>query len=154
MQQDANNSRAWLALGRLRENSGDLAQALQNYQRSLAINGGQPMVSERVAALSRQMTSQTDAALSTGGTRMASHCHTAMQHQGDTNSPAWSVRQRNSQQLIRANSEDHKSVSLCLSARMPTALSEAIHLLLNRMLFDIMTGSEVIDIHLRRAVGL
>lgn len=72
VQQDANNSRAWLALGRLRENGGDLAQALQNYQRSLAINGSQPMVTERVAALSRQITSQTDAALSQGGTRMAS----------------------------------------------------------------------------------
>jgi len=71
VQQDANNSRAWLALGRLRETTGDLPQALQNYQRSLAINSGQPMVTERVAALSRQITSQTDAALSQGGTRIA-----------------------------------------------------------------------------------
>jgi len=71
VQQDANNARAWLALGRLRETSGDLPQALQNYQRSLAINGSQPMASERVAALSRQITSQTDASLSAGGTRVA-----------------------------------------------------------------------------------
>jgi tetratricopeptide (TPR) repeat protein len=71
VQQDANNARAWLALGRLRESSGDLPQALQNYQRSLAINGMQPMVTERVAALSRQISSQTDAALSAGGTRVA-----------------------------------------------------------------------------------
>lgn len=71
VQQDANSSRAWLALGRLRESSGDLTQALQNYQRSYAINGMQPMVSERIAALSRQITSQYDASLSAGGTRLA-----------------------------------------------------------------------------------
>jgi tetratricopeptide (TPR) repeat protein len=71
VQQDANNARAWLALGRLREGSGDLAQALQNYQRSYAINGMQPMVSERIAALSRQITSQHDTTVSSGGTRLA-----------------------------------------------------------------------------------
>jgi len=71
VQLDANNSRAWLALGRLREQGGDLAQALQNYQRSYAVNPMQPMVSERIAALSRQITSQYDASLSAGGTRLA-----------------------------------------------------------------------------------
>ena len=71
VQQDPNNARAWLALGRLRETNGDLPQALQNYQRSLAINNMQPMVTERVAALSRQISSQTDAAFSNGGTRIA-----------------------------------------------------------------------------------
>jgi tetratricopeptide (TPR) repeat protein len=71
VQIDANNSRAWLALGRLREQGGDLAQALQNYQRSYAVNPMQPMVSERIAALSRQITSQYDATLSSGGTRLA-----------------------------------------------------------------------------------
>lgn len=58
VQLDANNARAWLALGRLREQSGtpsDLAQALQNYKRSLALNNLQPMANERVAALSRQL---------------------------------------------------------------------------------------------------
>jgi len=71
VQTDANNSRAWLALGRLREANGDLTQALQNYQRSYAVNPAQPMVSERIAALSRQITSQYDASLSAGGTRVA-----------------------------------------------------------------------------------
>src|SRR6056297_1011784 len=71
VQLDANNPRAWLALGRLREGMGDPTQALQNYQRALAINGMQPMVAERVAALSRQINSAQDAALSQGGTRMA-----------------------------------------------------------------------------------
>lgn len=68
---DATNSRAWLALGRLRESSGDLAQALQNYQRSYSMNPMQPMVSERIAAISRQITAQYDSSLSAGGTRMA-----------------------------------------------------------------------------------
>ncbi|QDV65529.1 tetratricopeptide repeat protein [Crateriforma conspicua] len=71
VQLDANNPRAWLALGRLRESMGDPTQALQNYQRALAINGAQPLVAERVAALSRQINSAQDAALSQAGTRMA-----------------------------------------------------------------------------------
>ncbi|MCC6492694.1 MAG: tetratricopeptide repeat protein [Pirellulales bacterium] len=48
---DPNNSRALTALGRLREVAGDRAQALANYQRSLAINRYQPEVEARVAAL-------------------------------------------------------------------------------------------------------
>jgi tetratricopeptide (TPR) repeat protein len=48
---DPHNSRALTALGRLRESSGDQAQALANYQRSLAINRFQPEISRRVAAL-------------------------------------------------------------------------------------------------------
>ncbi len=67
VQMDANNSRAWLALGLLREQSGDLPQALQNYQRSLAINNMQPMVTERVAALSRQISSNNEAMMARGG---------------------------------------------------------------------------------------
>ena len=47
---DPHNSRALTALGRLREVSGDRAQALANYQRSLAINRFQPEVATRVAA--------------------------------------------------------------------------------------------------------
>lgn len=71
VQVDANNPRAWLALGRLREREGDLVQAMQNYQRSLTINPSQPMVNERVAVLNQQMIAQQNAALSAGGTRMA-----------------------------------------------------------------------------------
>ena len=48
---DPHNSRALTALGRLRENAGDRAQALANYQRSLAINRFQPEITTRVAAL-------------------------------------------------------------------------------------------------------
>ncbi len=48
---DPHNSRALTALGRLREVSGDRAQALADYQRSLSINRFQPEVAARVAAL-------------------------------------------------------------------------------------------------------
>lgn len=72
VQQDANNPRAWLALGRLRENQGDPTQALQNYQRAYALNNMQPQVSERIAALSRQLNARRDATLSAGGTQIAS----------------------------------------------------------------------------------
>ncbi|WP_390621720.1 tetratricopeptide repeat protein [Roseiconus nitratireducens] len=71
VQMDANNSRAWLALARLRESSGDLAQALQNYQRALALNNTQPMVAERVAALSRQLNSNLDAARTNAASQIA-----------------------------------------------------------------------------------
>lgn len=74
VQQDANNPRAWLALARLRESSGDLPQALQNYQRALALNNTQPMVSERISAISRQLNANADANanLANGGTQIAS----------------------------------------------------------------------------------
>ncbi|MCH2113717.1 MAG: tetratricopeptide repeat protein [Pirellulales bacterium] len=48
---DPDNSRALTALGRLREVSGDQAQALANYQRSLEINRFQPAIAARVSTL-------------------------------------------------------------------------------------------------------
>ncbi|MFK8111490.1 MAG: tetratricopeptide repeat protein [Rubripirellula sp.] len=72
VQLDANNSRAWLALGRLREQSGDLNQALQNYQRSLAINNLQPLAAERVAVLSRQISANLEATMANSPTQIAS----------------------------------------------------------------------------------
>ena len=48
---DPRNSRALAALGKVREESGDTAQALANYQRSLQIDRYQPQVAARVAAL-------------------------------------------------------------------------------------------------------
>ncbi|MEM9365282.1 MAG: tetratricopeptide repeat protein [Planctomycetota bacterium] len=71
VQLNANSQRAWLALARLRENSGDPVQALQNYQRALALGGDNPMVSQRVAALARQINSSRDAALSGANTQLA-----------------------------------------------------------------------------------
>jgi Tfp pilus assembly protein PilF len=48
---DPNHFRAWSARGQMREAAGDLNQALQNYQQSLAINGLQPDLYQRVASL-------------------------------------------------------------------------------------------------------
>ncbi len=48
---DPNHYRAWAARGQMREASGDLNQALQNYQQSLAINSLQPDLYQRVASL-------------------------------------------------------------------------------------------------------
>ena len=71
VQKDANSARAWLALGRLREQSGDYTQAVQNYQRSLAINNMQPMAAERVAALNRQISANYEASVAAGQTQIA-----------------------------------------------------------------------------------
>jgi len=56
---DQYNSRAWNALGRLREQGGDYSQALANYQRSYSLNPFQPEIMERMAALNRTMASQS-----------------------------------------------------------------------------------------------
>lgn len=49
---DPNNPRALVALGQIREANGQTSQALANYSRALAIDGNQPMVAAKVAALS------------------------------------------------------------------------------------------------------
>lgn len=54
---DQNNYRAWAALGRIREELGDPAQALANYQRSYGLNSFQPRVAQRIASLSQTTTS-------------------------------------------------------------------------------------------------
>lgn len=66
---DPNNSRALTALGRLREASGDNAQALANYQRSLAINRFQPAIAARVASLQATTASPMPVVTPPGGTR-------------------------------------------------------------------------------------
>jgi tetratricopeptide (TPR) repeat protein len=48
---DMRNWRAHAALGRLREQLGDAGQALQNYERSLALNRFQPQLETRIADL-------------------------------------------------------------------------------------------------------
>ena len=50
---DQNNARAWSALGRLREQSGDRNQALANYQRGYALDPTQTPLVHRIAALSQ-----------------------------------------------------------------------------------------------------
>ena len=49
---DPTNARALAALGKLREDSGETAQALSNYQRSISIDPYQPQVASRITALS------------------------------------------------------------------------------------------------------
>lgn len=48
---DVRNWRAHAALGRLREQSGDYVQALQNYQMAYSLNRFQPDLPQRIAAL-------------------------------------------------------------------------------------------------------
>lgn len=66
---DPNNSRALTALGRLREVQGQNAQALADYQRSLAINRFQPAIAARVAALTATSASPLPVVSPPGGTR-------------------------------------------------------------------------------------
>jgi tetratricopeptide (TPR) repeat protein len=68
VQVEPNNARALAALGKVREQLGDVTQALANYERSLAINQFQPQLSARVAS----MKSAISAPVTTppGGTRV------------------------------------------------------------------------------------
>jgi len=65
---DQYNARAWNALGRLREQTGEYTQALANYQRSHNLNRFQPEIMERMAALNRTIASQAGT-LQAGDTR-------------------------------------------------------------------------------------
>ena len=71
VQQNANSSRAWLALAQIREKAGDVTQALQNYQRAQALGPGNQLATERVAVLSRQLNANADAGNIGGGTQIA-----------------------------------------------------------------------------------
>ena len=65
---DPNNARAWAERGRLRENSGELMQAVQNYQQSIAINSVQPELYQRIGALNVRLTQNV---LSSSGSSIA-----------------------------------------------------------------------------------
>lgn len=52
---DLNNWRAHAALGRLKEQSGDVQQAIWNYQRALALRSDQTQFVDRIAMLQRQV---------------------------------------------------------------------------------------------------
>jgi tetratricopeptide (TPR) repeat protein len=66
---DQQSARAWNALGRLREQSGEYAQALANYQQSYSLNHFQPKIAERIAALNHTL-SGGGTPTRPGGTRM------------------------------------------------------------------------------------
>ncbi len=68
---DAANARALAALGRIREQEGDAAQALNNYQQSLWANRFQPEVAARVAGLQSSAGGYAGS-LSTGGSQTVS----------------------------------------------------------------------------------
>ena len=52
---DSADSRAWAAMGRLREREGRLAQALTDYQQAYGLNRYHPGVPERIASLRQQI---------------------------------------------------------------------------------------------------
>lgn len=54
---DAQNPRAWLALANVREQQGQLAQAMSNYRQAFQLNQHQPGVANRIAALQQRMAS-------------------------------------------------------------------------------------------------
>ncbi len=68
---DANNARAWAALGSLREQSGELGQALANYQRSYQLNNLDAGVGARIATLQRQGIQSEVPMAPNSGTQMA-----------------------------------------------------------------------------------
>jgi tetratricopeptide (TPR) repeat protein len=55
VQMDVQNSRAWAALARLREQSGNYQQALADYQRAYSIDNLQPGVANKIASLQQQL---------------------------------------------------------------------------------------------------
>jgi tetratricopeptide (TPR) repeat protein len=63
---DPTNARALAALGKLREDFGETAQAISDYQRSLAIDPYQPQLASRIATLAGPVFSPTPV----GGTRV------------------------------------------------------------------------------------
>jgi tetratricopeptide (TPR) repeat protein len=63
---DQDNYRAWTAMAHIREKEQDYRQALANYQRSYALRG-QPQIAERMATLSRSLSTTSPAG--SGGNR-------------------------------------------------------------------------------------
>jgi tetratricopeptide (TPR) repeat protein len=64
------NPRALAALGHIREESGDTAQALANYQKSYWYDNSQPQVASRISALQNNGAGAAPISAPAGGTRM------------------------------------------------------------------------------------
>ncbi len=69
LQLDQTNKRAWTAMAYLRESNGDLSQALANYQRAYALNGYDPTIAHRIAALNKSATGTPGVWSTDGATR-------------------------------------------------------------------------------------
>lgn len=69
---DPNNNRALTALAKIREDEGNPVQAMQIYERSLAINRFQPQVEARLAALQASVGHLAPPTAPTTGNRIAS----------------------------------------------------------------------------------
>jgi len=67
---DSDNPRALAALGKIREQSGEYAQALENYQRSYARDQFQPQLATRIAALRSQLNPAMAGSSNDSGTRL------------------------------------------------------------------------------------
>ncbi len=72
------NARALTALGKIREDTGDKAQAVANYQRSLSCDSRQPQVASRLAALQGAGTAAPFTTPGEVGTRVADRGAPAM----------------------------------------------------------------------------
>jgi len=77
---DANDPRAWAALGSLREQSGDYGQALANYQRSFQLNNLDSGVGARIASLQRQGVQAEVPMNPTGSTQLVQNPNTRQRY--------------------------------------------------------------------------
>ena len=69
LQLDQTNKRAWTAMAWIRESKGDYTQALANYQRAYTLNGYDPALANRIAALNGAAAGSTGAPAAPNGTR-------------------------------------------------------------------------------------
>jgi Flp pilus assembly protein TadD len=69
IQMDQTNKRAWTAMAYLRESNGDMPQALANYQRAYALNGYDPTIASRIAALNKSAPGTSGTPAADGTTR-------------------------------------------------------------------------------------
>lgn len=69
LQLDQTNERAWTAMAWLRESNGNYQQALANYQRAYALNGYNPSLVGRIAALNTATGGAASGNTVSGGTR-------------------------------------------------------------------------------------
>lgn len=70
LQLDQTDERAWTAMAWLRESNGDYQQALANYQRAYTLNGYNPSLANRIAALNHAAGGTTGTRTYPTGTRM------------------------------------------------------------------------------------